>query len=344
MIGPYFYHEITRKISIAFGSLFNDISIQRLDNNGVVVDTIEVPLSYGPHQAYLTRLQQDKSLLGVDTGIQMVLPRIAYDLIGITYDSSRKLQSGIKLRNCSDPSSSAYSYNRVPFIWDFDLAIMTKNMDDMLQIAEQILPFFTPTLTVTIKDLEELGVATDIKIELTGVTLEDTYESAFDDLRALTWVLSFAVKGYLYPAVSNSGGIIETSIANIIAESTAVGTGGISTITCLSQPPIGAVYTKTDITPTEQVVVDSFSVSEVKNAKYFVTVQESDNTDVQSYELIASHSNGILPVFNKYSVVGDSISHTITVDIVDGVFRVLITNNELHRITVRTTKIETVVA
>ena len=98
MLGTYYYHEILRKTIISFGTLFNDIHIRHAGveaegtNTGVVdknvVSDIKVPLAYGPQQKFLARLEQ----LGndPDRAVPMTLPRMSFEMMGVSYDSSRK--------------------------------------------------------------------------------------------------------------------------------------------------------------------------------------------------------------------------------------------------------------
>jgi hypothetical protein len=86
----YFYNEILRKTVIAFGSLFNDISIQHTDNSNNVIEVIKVPLAYGPTQKFLARLEQSPDL---NKPVQITLPRMSFEFTGLTYDASRKLST-----------------------------------------------------------------------------------------------------------------------------------------------------------------------------------------------------------------------------------------------------------
>src|SRR6056300_1042040 len=83
----YFYHEILRNTVIAFGSLFNDLSIKHVNNSNQVVSIIKVPLAYGPTQKFLARLEQSPNL---DKPVQITLPRMSFEFTGLTYDSTRK--------------------------------------------------------------------------------------------------------------------------------------------------------------------------------------------------------------------------------------------------------------
>lgn len=83
----YFYHEILRKTVISFGSLFNEISIKHKNNSNQIVSSLKVPLAYGPTQKFLARLEQSPDL---NRPIQMTLPRMSFEFIGLNYDSTRK--------------------------------------------------------------------------------------------------------------------------------------------------------------------------------------------------------------------------------------------------------------
>ena len=82
MLGQYFYNESIRKTIIAFGSLFNDISITRKDSAGTDVQTLKVPLAYGPKQKFIIRLEADPNL---DMKVAITLPRIGFEISGLDW-------------------------------------------------------------------------------------------------------------------------------------------------------------------------------------------------------------------------------------------------------------------
>ena len=89
MLGQSFYHETIRNVIVAFGTMFNNIQIVRKDNNGTVTQIMKVPLAYGPKQKFLLRLQDDlKARDGSVTSIS--LPRMAFEMSGLEYDSTRQ--------------------------------------------------------------------------------------------------------------------------------------------------------------------------------------------------------------------------------------------------------------
>ena len=203
MLGQQFYHETMRKVVVAFGTIFNNINIVRTNSSGAVTQSMKVPLAYGPKQKFLTRLREDPNL---NKKVALTLPRIGFEISGIAYDPSRKLNSIQKFKktNNSDSGKTMSSqFMPVPYNMDFELVVMAKQSDDALQIVEQILPFFQPDYTITFNDNSTMGTTRDVPIILTGVTYTDEYEGSFEDRRVLTYTLSFTAKFYLYGPVTD---------------------------------------------------------------------------------------------------------------------------------------------
>ena len=212
----YFYHRTTRKLVTAFGTLFNNIYITRTDNG--VTKKIKVPLIYSPKEKFVHRLNLD-----VDkTMIQTILPRMGFSITNMTYDTERKKNS-INKRwkqelTTNDNVIFQYRYEDVPYNIDFQLYVYTRNMDDGLQIIEQILPFFTPEFTITIKPkvLNTTDEKIDIPIVLSQITPSEIYDDKFsEETRVLTWDLQFTAKTYLYGPVKGAPNIIKDVNINI---------------------------------------------------------------------------------------------------------------------------------
>jgi len=56
MFNNKFYWSTIRKSIVAFGNMFNNIHIDRLDSDGNITQTLRVPLSYAPKQKFLARI------------------------------------------------------------------------------------------------------------------------------------------------------------------------------------------------------------------------------------------------------------------------------------------------
>ena len=197
----YFYHEILRKTIIGFGNLFNEITIKKKNDNNDVFSVIKVPLAYGPTQKFLARLEQQPNL---NKPVQMTLPRMSFEFTGLVYDASRKVTTTQTFLSASteDGKDIRKTYMPVPYNMEFELSIMCKINDDMLQIIEQILPYFQPSYNLSINLIEEIGEKRDVPIVLENVSMQDDYEGDFSTRRALIYTLRFVAKTYLFGPVS----------------------------------------------------------------------------------------------------------------------------------------------
>ena len=210
MLGQQFYHETMRKIVVSFGTLFNNIQIVRKNSTGAIVQSMKVPLAYGPQQKFLARLNADPAL---GAKVAVTLPRLGFEMNGITYDPSRKLnrvQKFRKVKSSGDDSGKLDTqYMPVPYNIEFTLYAMAKNSDDALQIVEQILPYFQPDYTLTINDMADMGIKRDVPIILNDVSYEDNYQGDFTERRAIIYTMTFTAKFYLYGPVTSTS-VIKT--------------------------------------------------------------------------------------------------------------------------------------
>jgi len=191
----YFYNEIFRSVIIAFGSIFNGIEVRK-DSS-----VIKVPLAYGPTQKFLARMQQDVDL---NRPTQITLPRMSFEFLGLQYDPTRKMtQTQVFAMEEPDGTTIKKAYLPVPYNMSFELSVLTKLNDDMLQITEQILPYFQPTYTIPIKFLGNLKEVINVPIQLDNIEMEDDYEGNFDTRRALIYTLRFTAKTYVYGPIAD---------------------------------------------------------------------------------------------------------------------------------------------
>ena len=199
MFGRYFYNESMRRMTIAFGQIFNNIQIKRKDSTGTVVQTIRVPLAYAPKEKFLVRLDQQPSL--DEREFSITLPRMGFEITGIQYDGSRKLtriQKYKTVKTGADGKILNYNYTPVPYNISYNLYSFTATAEGGLQIIEQILPFFQPDYTVTINAIPELDIKRDVPIILNDVNYEDIYSGDFSQRRAVVYTLGFTAKTYLF--------------------------------------------------------------------------------------------------------------------------------------------------
>ena len=207
MFGVTFGHGTMRKMVIYFGRLFDNIHLNRYDTSNTLVQNMKVPLNYGPKEKFLSRAQGD-SELNRDIAIQ--LPRMSFEMVGFSYDPSRKLNSINKLiyREGADPTSVSYQYAPVPYNIHFNLYIMVKNAEDGTFIIEQIIPYFSPIWSAKVNVNPDMAQSFDMPISLDDVSSSDTYEGDFYNRRALIWTLQFTMQGWLFGPTHARGKII----------------------------------------------------------------------------------------------------------------------------------------
>ena len=205
-----FYHGITRKIIVAFGSLFSDIRINRKIDDATI-QTIAIPIAYAPKEKWLVRIEQDPTL---DNSTYITLPRLSFEITGMNYDAGRKMNR-MGFVTCGDGDTTmTKTYSPVPYNIDISLYCLTKTQEDALQIVEQIFPYFTPEYTVSLKGVPESNVIMDIPIILQGVSIQDDYDGDFNQRRFVTYTINFTLKANFYGPVVN-GKIITNTLVDI---------------------------------------------------------------------------------------------------------------------------------
>ena len=215
----YSYHRIIRKMVVAFGNLFNEIKLTRYDTNNAVLESFLVPIVYGGKEKYVSRLEGDPKL---DKKVQVSLPIMSFELINMSYDTSRKLNTNFKSTVASNTTALAV-YNPVPFDFEFQLFVYVRNIEDGAQIIEKILPYFTPDYTIAVNLIPEMDIVKQLPIVLKDVSQDIDYEGDYNSkVRTVIWTLNFTVKGYLYGPITQPK-IIRNSITNIIDDDSLAG-------------------------------------------------------------------------------------------------------------------------
>tara|TARA_R110002012_G_scaffold204050_1_gene373612 strand:- start:16816 stop:17556 length:741 start_codon:yes stop_codon:yes gene_type:complete len=197
----YFNNEALRKLVIGFGSLFDDILVKMGDGT-----KLRVPLSYGPKEKFIQRIRELSSISD-EVRLQTTMPRLAFELLGLTYDPTRKAN---KLRKTTSQGSGRFSYSEVPYIASFGLYTFTRNINENLQVLEQILPYFQPEFVITL-NINDVNKKVDIPIVLNGLSVTEDYEGGFDTRRSVNTVFQFSAKTYVYGPIKTKPVITEAN-------------------------------------------------------------------------------------------------------------------------------------
>ena len=259
----HFYHQKLRKSVAVFGTLFNNIYVLRQNSSNQVISQIKVPLAYGPQRKFLDRIRQNTDL-DTDTKVAIKLPRMSFEISSIQYDASRQLQ---KINNFTQRGSASTNRNKfnsfVPYTVGFQLSIYAKNQDDALQIVEQILPYFNPQYTLTMKPFASYpDVKEDIPIALVGVDFSDDYEGTLEQRRTIIYTLSFDMRVNFYGPIAETG-VITKAIADVFdTDNTSDQYQRITTtpnpLNILADSDFGFNYVTDEIFPFEQYVADGY--------------------------------------------------------------------------------------
>ena len=214
MFGTHFYHEKTRKVVATFGALFNNLHVIRTNASGESISQLKVPLSYAPKQKFLDRIRETASM--DDAKVALRLPRMSFEISAMYFDPTRQLP---KVNNftkniTNDRTRRTKFFTSVPYILNFQLNILAKTNEDAVQILEQILPFFNPSYTITMKQFSDYpDITEDIPITLIGISFTDDYEGSLENRRTIIYTLDFELKTSFYGPIADSS-IIRKAIVD----------------------------------------------------------------------------------------------------------------------------------
>lgn len=223
MFGYYYNSSIRRYITL-MGALMNHIEVSRVNKDGTI-RTQKVPISYSSKERFMAKMNTinntadgDESLAKIET----VLPRMNLTLVDMNYNpvfktniTNRQMQTTFS----NDRPVSTSQFNPVPFKLMFELGIYTRHEDDMLQIVEQILPYFQPNFSCKITELHtnEIKIDRDIQVTLQSVSIDEDVEGDRMSRRRLEWSIMFELDGYLYPPIKNITNEIKTVYVDFFA-------------------------------------------------------------------------------------------------------------------------------
>ena len=215
MFGTHFYHKRVRTAVSVFGSLFNNLYVLRQNSSGEVISQVKVPLSYAPKKSFIERLEEMKNGEEAERRVAMKLPRMSFEITSMTYDAVRQLPKTNTFSSSISGNNTQKNqfFSSVPYEIGFDINVYAKSQDDALQIVEQILPYFNPQYTVSVKPFnsDHPEIKEDVPIILSGVSFADDFEGSIGDRRTIIYTLSFTMKISFYGPISPTGVIREVN-------------------------------------------------------------------------------------------------------------------------------------
>lgn len=216
MIGEFYNNEIIKKSTAIFGTLFNNISIKRYDENGNATSTFKVPLIYAPKQKWYSRVfAKNQPAAGENYALR--IPSMGFEISSMIYDTTRKINRLHEIQQGSITSGTNIQ-GRVgaPYSIDFTLYIFANKTNDWTQILEQIVPFFQPNFNIPVKiinnQLSGDSLVQDVSVTLNSVSPDQNYYGDFRTRQTYVWNLSFTLKvdilGRYSTDAPNGAGII----------------------------------------------------------------------------------------------------------------------------------------
>ena len=157
--------------------------------------------------------------------VAITLPRIYFEMTGIEYDAARKTPAIQKYKKAvpvegSEENAKAVlsQYVPVPYNISFEVGILAKSQDDGLQILEQILPFFQPSFSMSLKFIPDMDEVRDVAVVLNSVDFDDDWEDDFTTRRSITYSMQFTAKSYIYGPYTKASVIRKSKIIETIGD------------------------------------------------------------------------------------------------------------------------------
>ena len=141
-------------------------------------------------------------------------------MTGIDYDATRKTPATQKYKTVINDNGNEVrtQYVPVPYNISFEVGILCKSQDDGLQILEQILPFFQPSFSMSLKFIPDMDEVRDVAVVLNSVDFDDDWEDDFSTRRSITYTMQFTAKSYIYGPYTKADVIRKSRIIETIGD------------------------------------------------------------------------------------------------------------------------------
>lgn len=304
------HNDVIRKIVLAFGNLFSQVPIVRYKNDTEEFERFIISLIYAPKEQYVHRLNDDPEL---DSKVQVVIPTLSYEMMGMRYDSSRKQITNIK--NFSHGTDGTLSqYNPVPYDFDFDLNLYARTFEDAHQVVEHIVSYFTPDYTIKVNLIPSMGIVRELPIILNSIDRDIEYEGDRESsTRRIIFSFHFTVKGFIFGKTSDvSDKLITHTITNIYNK---INVGDVFTF-ALANTGTG-VYKSGELVyqgASVNLSTASAKVVHYDSTNNLLQIKEVQGNIVSSYPLIGSQSGASYRYTSYSPAPGKVVRIDTTVD------------------------------
>lgn len=204
-----FHHDLLAKYTKLFGSLFTGLEVYRENTTEVNRPSKQkVPLAYGPLNKITAFSQEEHE--SDKAAVATITPRMGFQRTSVMYDPSRRTNKFQSVVSVNGPMR-----NFVPYNLTFELYVVGKTGRDCERVVEQIIPFFDPTLTMTIYPVKgDTSISRDVPITLNQVMESNNYEGYPEDRQEVVWTLGFTMQAFMFIPVAQAGSVIKKVIVN----------------------------------------------------------------------------------------------------------------------------------
>lgn len=207
----YFYNQNLRKLVVGFGALFSNIDVEHADPDNGTPIKIRVPIHYASQEKFIQRLLQPSSITP-GTRIEIQVPIISFMMNSISPDPSRRLgrfSNNSNINGCQSTGSKIAT--QTPVNVSFNLFAYTRHTDDMLQIVEQIMPYFLPEHIIQL-DMNSVQSNLNIPITMVSNNLSERYDGDLNSRRLNIASFQFLAKSWIFGEIEPV-----TAISNVVS-------------------------------------------------------------------------------------------------------------------------------
>lgn len=187
---------------MAIIDVFNDIKINRFDDNNQLEKVIDVPIVSHYNKNFAQFIRNSSRIK--ESAHQT--PIMGLRISGMNRDTNRTTQQNY-IRTVYDKDRDRNLRDRRPSTWkiSYTLSLYAENLIDFSQMVENIITYFDPTLTLAITEFEAVNIERDIIL-----TLEDGVAFNFDDevereqIQSYSTDLKLTATCVMYPPVSSA--------------------------------------------------------------------------------------------------------------------------------------------
>lgn len=211
------HNHTLRTYSAALLDMFNELEVQSIQSDGST-KTKNIPISFSTREK--SKIVTEATLEQLLSGNVNVLPRCSLSFIGLQKTPERTLNKNLKTNTVKSSTSYEYSWNSVPYNFQFNIVYQCRGMNQLSSIIEQIGPMFNPIVNIDVADAQNLNEPTRVPVKLTGMDVDsEEYDETSSNIFLLT--VSLEITGSLYPPIREIERIREfkMSIAEAISRS-----------------------------------------------------------------------------------------------------------------------------